>query len=1201
MDIKELNSKAENFKKEFEEKFKESREDYKEFLSLYPYKEHRENINSITPETIYNPGKKPYFLYYIEFKLKEHGAIKVGTAQYAINAKKQIGTFKKLLKIVVEDSITIADKVDAPWEDIKYFGGDKIVAKKIIYCYNPQKVLPIYKTEHLEHFAEIIDENYQIQANKFRKPYNELSTGQKFEYLNELILKFKEEKIETEMDNFSFSHLLYNFLYPSKYKISGNKPERKSEEPPKNKNIKNIRIWKIAPGSPGKKEKMWPVFVERGYIGVGWFGCESFTKRDYSKFNSIEEIKEAIKKCSNKNVINDDKSIWNFAKEMKIGDYVISNNGYNGVLGIGIIKSEYIGPAEAEKLNLDEDEDYFHYREVEWIITDEITVENEGNRLFLQKTIEEIKYNQWDKIKEAYTNKSSTYRRIFEKIDSSQYWTEKGNIGELSDEKIKKLLSWFVNFSATYKKWTPERLEAQNINEEWIQPEVIAKMSDEELEERYLHYYNDKTGKKQNLIAIKRDRIIKNENFRKSLLYLLNEDVDIKTRIDELMDTQNEMHIDGMGRALITAFLMDFKPDKYCLWNGKTESGFKALGWDNLYRKRGDSNGDVYIKVLSLLEKLKTLGSEFDLSFLDVDLFLHTISAEEEGKEMLAKIKEEYKIRYFLEKLLKGYKSNRKNSLKTIEEEFKSHLLKLSNYQSKPSSFESELFGSDNPYFVLYNRNHKQNYVDYPYFIAYFFKRNSKECYLALNINRRYLKRLLENEKKFSDSYYGPEFREILIHNSSRLSNELTEIDEFKDPMDLYSNSDGIGISLFKHGAICAKKYDLHNLPSGEELESDLKDILKVYDDLNAHTILTINQPKNFFEYLSEKGYFFEQELVENFLLSLKVKPFVIMTGNSGTGKTKLAQLFAQFKGRRQNNSKNGAGYNIVPVGANWTENRHIIGFYNVITGEYNRTNALNLMLESCKDHRTPYFLVLDEMNLSHVERYFSDFLSAMESNESIELHSNGKCEVPPKIELNNNLFVIGTVNIDETTYMFSPKVLDRANTLEFLTRSATDYMSNSPSYEANGNTGYLEDPLSDLDIRYEDINKLKKRFISIKTADGSLLWDELSINIYEFQEALRGADFDFGFRTINEIVRFMYVAWVYEGNPRTWDNWGRYFDAQIMQKMLPKIHGSQRELETVLKELHKLCISGNYPKSAKKLRKMSKTLSERRYVAFTG
>ena len=158
---------------------------------------------------------------------------------------------------------------------------------------------------------------------------------------------------------------------------------------------------------------------------------------------------------------------------------------------------------------------------------------------------------------------------------------------------------------------------------EWIQPEIIEKMSYEDLKEHYLEYFNSGTGEKQNLIAIKRDQIIRNEKFRESLLYLLNEDVDIKTRIDELMDIKNDKHIDGMSRALITAFLMDFKPDKYCLWNGKTESGFKALDWENLYKKRGDSTGDVYIKVLGLLERLKTLGSDLGLNFLDVDLFLH--------------------------------------------------------------------------------------------------------------------------------------------------------------------------------------------------------------------------------------------------------------------------------------------------------------------------------------------------------------------------------------------------------------------------------------------------------------------------------------------------------------------------------------------------------------------------------------------------
>ena len=85
--------------------------------------------------------------------------------------------------------------------------------------------------------------------------------------------------------------------------------------------------------------------------------------------------------------------------------------------------------------------------------------------------------------------------------------------------------------------------------------------------------------------------------------------------------------------------------------------------------------------------------------------------------------------------------------------------------------------------------------------------------------------------------------------------------------------------------------------------------------------------PKSFAEFLNEEGYVFDSEMIENFLLSLKVKPFVILSGNSGTGKTKIAQLFSKYIAL-----KNGKCHKIIAVGANWTENRHIVGFYNVIT-----------------------------------------------------------------------------------------------------------------------------------------------------------------------------------------------------------------------------------------------------------------------------
>src|SRR5439155_177966 len=87
------------------------------------------------------------------------------------------------------------------------------------------------------------------------------------------------------------------------------------------------------------------------------------------------------------------------------------------------------------------------------------------------------------------------------------------------------------------------------------------------------------------------------------------------------------------------------------------------------------------------------------------------------------------------------------------------------------------------------------------------------------------------------------------------------------------------------------------------------------------------------------------------------------------------------------------------------------------------------------RDHpETPHILVLDEMNLSHVERYFADILSAMESGEEITLHSDGQARspVPERVRWPKNVYVVGTVNVDETTYMFSPKVLDRANVVEF-------------------------------------------------------------------------------------------------------------------------------------------------------------------------
>src|SRR5690606_32630707 len=131
--------------------------------------------------------------------------------------------------------------------------------------------------------------------------------------------------------------------------------------------------------------------------------------------------------------------------------------------------------------------------------------------------------------------------------------------------------------------------------------------------------------------------------------------------------------------------------------------------------------------------------------------------------------------------------------------------------------------------------------------------------------------------------------------------------------------------------------------------------------------------------------------------------------------------------------------YGIVPVGADWTNREPLLGYPDGLREDnyvLPDNGVLGLILKALENSKLPYFLILDEMNLSHVERYFADFLSIMETKESIQLYSghdrdSGNKSIPKKIYWPENLFIIGTVNIDESTYMFSPKVLDRANVIE--------------------------------------------------------------------------------------------------------------------------------------------------------------------------
>ncbi len=671
----------------------------------------------------------------------------------------------------------------------------------------------------------------------------------------------------------------------------------------------------------------------------------------------------------------------------------------------------------------------------------------------------------------------------------------------------------------------------------------------------------------------------------------------------------------------------DFTPvlyylnSNYLYINNKTIKTFNFLS--EILGDNEQINGDIidYIDNLNKLRHMITIIGNItpELSDFEVfDAFCHWLSDAKLGYYALdhQKFNNWLKKKFpddtnnlinLIEDILKNYKSAKEGILPSIEQQRVNDILatQLPDLLTEKSGDQYQIYSSGwdkwhySPYVALMHRE-ITNSPNHGFFVNYIFREDMSGLYLSLRQGIGEIYRD-ENYKKNLE-IKSEEYRQWL--------NELATSD-FTYEIDLKGKK-GSYIPFYEAANIYSKFYPSDNLPSEEELESDLNKMLKLYNSLTE--IIT---NKSFNEYLSEKNYLYTSEMVENFLLSLKVKPFVILTGNSGTGKTKIAQLFAEYL-----QTKNMGNYQIIPVGANWTENRHLLGFYNVITQDYQNTRSLELLLECLNDCNNPYILILDEMNLSHVERYFADFLSAMESGKTIPLHSNNNPEkpltIPKELEIPNNILVVGTVNVDETTYMFSPKVLDRANTIEFATYPAKNYIL--WEFEDNnfkGDVKYLENPLSDLNIREAKVKELEDLLKNVQIPENIDLWGFLADEINNFQSTLGEAGFDFGFRVIDEILRFMYVAWLYEKSPDVWDNWRRYFDAQIMQKMLPKIHGSQRELDITLEKLFKLCYTDElentswylkelneelllYPTSAKKLQWMGKTLQEKRFVSFT-
>lgn len=318
-------------------------------------------------------------------------------------------------------------------------------------------------------------------------------------------------------------------------------------------------------------------------------------------------------------------------------------------------------------------------------------------------------------------------------------------------------------------------------------------------------------------------------------------------------------------------------------------------------------------------------------------------------------------------------------------------------------------------------------------------------------------------------------------------------------------------------------------------------------------------------DYIKKQGFTYPSSLIKNLYLALKTKPFVILSGISGTGKSKLIQLFAEAVGANSENKF----FNLVPVKPEWSDSSDLLGFRN-LEGKFVPGIITTCVKRAIDNPNVPVFICLDEMNLARVEYYFADILSIMESrkykgdkiisdyllNENIFGDDNKAKALYGNLYFPDNLYIIGTVNMDETTFPFSKKVLDRSFVIEF----------NEVDLNYSFDDLFDDDYVKENKIYHNDF--LKSEFIKIAQCKE---YKDIAVNVIseliKINTILEKYNSHFGYRVRDEIV--FYVIYAVRENLMSFEE---AIDICVFQKILPKFSGSSSEVMDILLDLFEIC-----------------------------
>jgi hypothetical protein len=415
--------------------------------------------------------------------------------------------------------------------------------------------------------------------------------------------------------------------------------------------------------------------------------------------------------------------------------------------------------------------------------------------------------------------------------------------------------------------------------------------------------------------------------------------------------------------------------------------------------------------------------------------------------------------------------------------------------------------------------------------------------------------------------------------NDLRKDCEILIEKEFQldDGIDLKA-SQGLGYN-YQVSTIAYKLYEKDNIPDDNKILDDIGSVLKVYDmyinptheiaetpnvDVVNSTFDLNTEFEILLDYIQSSGFVFEPWQVAAYVTALRTKPFVILAGISGTGKSKLPALVAKGTGGQPN---------LISVKPDWTDSSDILGFVN-LQDEFQPGMLLRLAKraqepENLENH---YVVIIDEMNIARVEHYFAEVLSQIENKKPSQ---NGGFNSEPLIVQNItrpedqawsevclpfNLAIVGTVNMDESTHGFSKKVLDRAFTIEISDIDLTQWEISSSDFQKE----ISKWPIKNWQPRAIQLSKLDFKGPDEKQQINSLI-DKLS----KINEYLKPAQLQVGYRTRDEIILYTLHAKDIKTYFVTKD--GQEvdpFDLAILMKILPRIVGGSNTIRQVIADL---------------------------------